>query len=187
MTENTKTKINNKLASLARRYSKALVSTAQKNNQLDAVFDDLQLINETFEISPDMTEFLLHPVVTINDKKDVLKSIFEGKITNTSLDFLYLLTDENKLNLLSTIAYTYEEEYDTIRNIVKVAIISAIEMDEDQKADLKTKLEKKLNKEIKLEYQTDSSILAGLVLKFQDKTIDASLANKLKHFEKQLA
>ncbi|MDD3594474.1 MAG: ATP synthase F1 subunit delta [Candidatus Gastranaerophilales bacterium] len=185
MAENT-TKINNKLSSLARRYSKALIKTAQEKNELDTVFNDLKLVDETYSNSSDMAEFLLHPVVTINDKKDVLKSVFDGKISNITLNFLFLLVDENKINLLPTIIYTYEEEYDEIKNIVKVEVISAIEIDEDLKTSLKAKLENKLQKEIKPEYKTDPSILAGLMLKFRDKIIDASLANKLKHFEKQL-
>ena len=72
------------------------------------------------------------------------------------------------------------------KNVVKVGVVSAVEIDEDLKNKLQNKLEKKLNKSVKFDFEINPEIIAGLVLKIQDKTIDGSLAARLEGFKKSL-
>ena len=61
-----------------------------------------------------------------------------------------------------------------------------MEIDEDLKHKLQEKLESKLNKSVKFDFETKPEIIAGVVLKIQDKVIDGSMAAKLEGFKKAL-
>ncbi len=179
--------IDNKLISLAKRYADALLQVAAGRGELDAVLSDLKLASSAYDSSDDLKKFMDHPAVSVNDKKAAVKEIFENKILVDSLNFLYVLVEKNKFSLIDTILYCYEEGMDVVRNILKVDVISAVEIDEDLKDALKVKLESKFQKSVKFEYKVNPEIIAGVILKIKDKTIDGSMAHKLECLEKQLA
>ena len=176
----------NKLIPLAKRYSEALTEVAKNKNELDIVWADLQTVEESITSVKEMANFLSHPVIPVFEKKDMVKSVFEGKINNDVLNLLYILLEKNKINLLSTILYCFEESMDEAKNILKVGVVSAAEIDEDLKHKLQEKLESKLNKSVKFDFETKPEIIAGVVLKIQDKVIDGSMAAKLEGFKKAL-
>ena len=176
----------NKLIPLAKRYSEALTEVAKNKNELDTVWTDLQTVEESITSVKEMVNFLSHPVIPVFENKDMVKSVFEGKINNDVLNLLYILLEKNKINLLSTILYCFEESMDEAKNILKVGVVSAAEIDEDLKQKLKEKLESKLNKSVKFDFETKPEIIAGVVLKIQDKVIDGSMAAKLEGFKKAL-
>ena len=103
------------------------------------------------------------------------------------MNFLFTLVDRNKFNLIDTILYCYENSLNDAKNILKVNVISAVEIDNDLKENLKSKLETKLRKAVVLDYEIKPEIIAGLILKIKDKTIDGSMAHKLQEMKKQLA
>ena len=176
----------NKLIPLAKRYSEALTEVAKNKNELDTVWTDLQTVEESITSVKEMANFLSHPVIPVFEKKDMVKSVFEGKINNDVLNLLYILLEKNKINLLSTILYCFEESMDEAKNLLKVGVVSAVEIDEDLKHKLQEKLESKLNKSVKFDFETKPEIIAGVVLKIQDKVIDGSMAAKLEGFKKAL-
>lgn len=178
--------IDNKLIPLAKRYSDALIDVAQSKNELDDVYSDLQTVSEALNSVDELNSFLSHPVIPLYEKKDMVKSVFEGKIKEDTLNLLFILLEKNKINLINTILYCFEESMDEAKNILKVSVISAVEVDEDLKQKLKEKLENKLNKAVKFEFELNPEIIAGLVLKIQDKVIDGSMAAKLEGFKKIL-
>lgn len=178
--------VDNKLITVAKRYSDALAQVAQEKNELDIVYSDLTTVVDALDAVSELKNFLTHPVIPQNEKKELLKSVFEGKITQDVLNLLFILAEKNKINILDTILYCFESSVDEAKNILKVGVVSAVDVDEDLKTKLKEKLEAKLKKTIKLEFELNPEIIAGLVLKIQDKTIDGSMAAKLEGFKKQL-
>jgi len=182
----SQTKIDNKQLPLAKRYSDAIISVAQDRNEVDDVFADIKNVSECLSLVEKMKMFLVHPVIPVSEKKDMISSIFKGKIKESSLNLLLILLEKNRFNILDTIKYCYENAMDDAKNVIKVSVVSAVEIDEDLKEKLQKKLEKKLSKSVKFEFEINPAIIAGLILKIQDKTIDGSLASRLEGFKKTL-
>lgn len=180
------TNIDNKLIPLAKRYSDALSQVAKERNELDAVYEDLKTVTESLNAVGVMKNFLSHPVIPFNEKEDLINAVFQGRIKECSLNLLFILLEKNKINLIDTIQYCYEESMDDAQNVLKIGVVSAVEVDEDLKAKLKEKLEKKLQKNVKFDFEINPDIIAGLVLKIQDKIVDGSMAAKLQGFKKSV-
>ena len=175
-----KLKIDNKLLPLAKRYSDAIIAVAKDRGEIDEVFTDLNTVSESLGMVTKMRDFLMHPVIPFSEKKDMIKSVFQGRIKASTLSFMFIL------NLLDTIKYCYEESMDEAKNIVKVDVVSAVEIDGDLKQSLKERLENKLHKAVKFVFDINPDIIAGLILKIQDKTIDGSMSAKIEGFKKIL-
>ena len=168
----------------AKRYSDALLELSQDS---DKIRKGLEEIVDTLSSSQDLKDFMSNPVISIEDKKSVIEKIFAGKIDKTLLNFLKLLVDKDRFNLIDEILESYSKDVDKQKNIQKVSVISAIELDEELKSKLINKLAQKLNKNIELETQLDKDIIAGLVIKTEDNVIDMSLKHKFEEMKKEIA
>ena len=133
-----------------------------------------------------LSQFLFSPVIKKDDKKEVINKLFAAHICKVTGDFLNLLADSDRIDIVSDILNQFSVFYNASRNIVKPLIKSAVELNSEQKNAIEYKLQTKLNKKIEPEYVTDSSIIGGLVIEIEDKTIDCSLKNKFENMQKHL-
>ena len=160
----------------AKRYAIALSQSAKGN--LEEINNDLALVDETIFQNEELKSFFSHPVISLHDKKETIKTAFENKINEKTLNFICTLLDEGRFLIFKTIFELFKKQKDIIENSQKIDVVSVLELDDNQKERLKEKLTSKLQKQIILNYQSNKDILGGLVIKFEDKVIDLSLKTK---------
>ncbi len=177
-------KIDIKNLKTAKRYAIALIETSKSN--LDEIESDLYSINEIIFENESLKAFFLHPVISLNDKKQTFIEAFQGKINQKTFNFILNLLDENRLNIFPSILELYKQVSNKLKNILPIEVISAIELDNSQKEKLSAKLEEKLQKNANITYTIDNSILGGLVVKYEDNIVDLSLRKKFENLKKQV-
>ena len=171
---------------VARKYSNALIISANEAGLSSNVYNDLLFILETIQTNKNLSDALQNPVVSLSDKKDILEKLFSVHVEKITLDFILLLLENNRFDALNEIVNQYSISYNEQNNIVKPRVISAIDLDESQKNRIIEKLQHKLSKVVEPEYITDENIIGGLVIEIGDKTIDFSLKTKFDTMKKQL-
>ena len=134
----------------------------------------------------ELKEFLNSPLIKIEDKKDVISRLFSIHVEKITLDFIYLLLDNTRIAVLDEILNQFSSSYNRKNNVVTPNIISAVELDDNQKQKIINNLENKLLKKIKPQYIINKEIIGGLILEIEDKTIDCSLKTKFENMKKQL-
>ena len=125
-------------------------------------------------------------MIKIEDKKDVISRLFSIHVEKITLDFIYLLLDNTRIAVLDEILNQFSSSYNRKNNVVTPNIISAVELDDNQKQKIINNLENKLLKKIKPQYIINKEIIGGLILEIEDKTIDCSLKTKFENMKKQL-
>ncbi len=166
----------------AKRYSNALLESA--GDLRDEILSDLDKINEIFNNNVEFQMFFKHPSVSLKDKKETLKDIFQNKINPKTFDFLNVLLDENRFDIFNSIYNVFKTDIQILKNQQNVFVTSAVELDEDEKEKIKQKLALKLNKEVILSCLKDEDILGGLIIKINDNIIDLSLKTKFDNLKK---
>ena len=117
----------------------------------------------------------MHPVISLKDKKETLKSALQDKVNILTLNFIETLLDENRFKIFKTIYELFKKEADKIKNKQEVEIISAVDINEKSKKMLEEKLKTKLK---------NQDILGGFIIKIEDKVIDLSLKTKFETLTK---
>lgn len=176
------TVISNKQIKLAKRYASALMSF----EDVDNIFQQLKEIAEVLKNSQDLKNFLENPIIRKEDKKSVIVEIFAQITDKNVLNFLKLLIDKNRFIYFNSILYQLSKEIDLKHNLSRIAVISAVDLSEDEKRILVQKISEKLSKEIKPTFEIQQDIIGGLIIKLGDKIIDTSIKAKLNSFKKQL-
>ena len=172
---------------ISSRYAKAIYGLAKESNLQDTVLSDFTLILKTIADSKELSNMVESPVVSSLKKYDIFKEIFEDSISTTTYNFVKLLTEKSRENLLDDIAYQYELIYNEANNRLPVIIYSAVELDEDSKSQIVSKLTEWTKKTILSEYKVDPSIKGGLKIKISDWVFDASVQNQLNKLRIALA
>lgn len=178
--------VNTQQIKTSKKYAEALFDIAQKYNKTDIVLSNLHTVADAFGSSRELCNFFANPIITNKDKKDVIKELFETRTEQITLNFLYLLTDNYKMDLLPDIALKFNEIKLDKQEIITVKAISAVIMKDFLKEKLKNKLESLLSKKVEIEYEVKAEIIAGLIVEIEGKTIDNSVLRKIKNIKKQL-
>ena len=178
--------IDKKQLNIAKNYSEALLKIGKEQNDTEKLYSQLGDVVSTVNNSEDLKRFLMNPLISENDKKEIIYKVFGKNFDLQIINLLNLLADNKRLSLIPTVYYAYEKAYEKFKNISEVTVVSAVIPDSNSKTRLKNILEKKLNKQIIFNYEIDKDILGGLIIKIGDKIIDLSLTKKIKDMEKQL-
>ena len=170
----------------ARKYAGALFQTAFENFKSEKIYNEIVFVTETINTNPQLKDVLENPAVMLSDKQDIISKIFSVHVEKITLDFLLLLLENSRINCLNSILEHLTGLMNKIKNIIRPVIISAAELNDEQKKRIISKLEDKLDKKVLPDYLIDTDIIGGIIIKIDDKTIDCSIKGRFDNMKKQL-
>jgi F-type H+-transporting ATPase subunit delta len=172
---------------VASRYAKSLMDLAIETKQLEAVRNDMLLINNVCSHNHEFVKLLESPVVKTDKKLAIFKGIFEGKISTVSSSFLNLIAAKRRESYLCDIAKSFDEQYKLFKNITTVKVESAIALDAELKKQILGLVKKTVTGEIELIEKTDPTLIGGFVLTINDNQLDQSVKRKLNDLRKSFS
>lgn len=101
-------------------------------------------------------------------------------------NFIKLLAENRRLDALPEIAEVFEELRADAERTVEAEVLSAFEIDDEQRRKIKDALSRRLEREVELDVKVDPSLIAGAVIRAGDLVIDGSAQGKLSQLAQQL-
>lgn len=173
---------------LASRYAKSLIDLAQETGRLDAVFNDLKLLETTCKESRPFVNFIKSPVINADKKEKIFHILFSDKISSLSDKFCKLLIKKGRENYLPEIAHAGIQQYRNIKNIRQVKITTAMPLEGTLRQDIIEKIRTEIPDEhIELLTAVNEDLIGGFVLETDNTLYDASIMRDLKDVKKQFA
>ena len=126
---------------LAHKYSRAIFELAQEEGKLEAYGKELLQVKKDLEDVPAAVAFFANPQVERKAKKELVKKMYEGELSQSIYHFLLLLVDKRRFALLSVIAEQYREMANAARGIVIADVTTAQPATEAQQQKIAAKLE----------------------------------------------
>ena len=80
----------------------------------------------------------------------------------------------------------FERRYNEAHNIAVALVRTAAALDESEKTKLREALEKQSGKQVVLNERVDASLLGGIVVEMDGKTLDGSVAGRLLAIRKKV-
>jgi len=113
-------------------------------------------------------------------------SVLDGKLSAEAENFVRVLADNRRLELLPEI----RAQYDALRNeregVIEAEVFSAFELDEAQLAGLIARLESTTGRQVKARVRLDKELIGGIKVVLGDKVIDGSVRAQLGALENAL-
>ncbi|XP_045448789.1 ATP synthase subunit O, mitochondrial-like [Melitaea cinxia] len=165
------------------RYVSALYSAALKTKQIDEVEKHIRAFEKEL-VKPKILEFLETGMISSTEKAKLLKEVGEQTgMPPTAVNFLVIVADNGRLNLLKRIIKMFFAVMQAHRNEALCEVITAKPLDEESRRALMDALKKFVKeKNIQLTEKVDPKIIGGVIVGVEDKHIDMSISRKIQMY-----
>lgn len=170
---------------LARPYAKAAYLFAKEGNTIAFWAESLGEIAKLIE-DPKLADLLSHPKFDPADFVEIVASKLKDKNAPYIKNFLLLLNENHRLNLLPDIYELFLADMQAEAETLQISVKSAMKLSKTELKDLQADLEKKFKQNIEMSVSEDSSLIGGLIIESGDYVIDGSLRGQLQRLKTNL-
>ena len=174
---------------IAKRYARALFALGQEQGAgaQKQYGEELARFAEAIEAAPLLDRVFRNPVIKIEDKKNVVRKVVQRlELSSMVTNFCLFLADKGRLGYFLPIQAYYNKLLDEQEGILRGSLITAIDLSREKQDQVRSGLEKQLNSNLVLDFETDQSILGGLLLRIGDKLYDASIKAQLEQVKENI-
>lgn len=168
-------------------YGEALFQTAMEKNQLDAFMEEVKLIQTVLEQNPEWDRLMKHPKISKQEKVEVMKGAFSGRISREMTGFLELILTKERYDHLRDIFRYFTLKVKEEKKIGTAYVTTPMELSEIRKSDIQDRLLKTTPYlTMEMHYDVDPSLIGGMVIRIKDRVVDSSIRTKLADMKREL-
>jgi F-type H+-transporting ATPase subunit delta len=171
---------------VARVYAEAFLNAADRRGQPAAVEELESLMRDVLPAQPLFAELLVSGAIGRRHKEAALRNIFDQKVSEVFLNFLLVLNDHQRLDLLPTIALAVREIMDERARRIRVRVHSAVPLADAQQSRLADEIRQTLGLEPVVETRVEPDLLGGVVVRVGDWLFDGSVRAELERIRNDI-
>ncbi|WVZ12345.1 hypothetical protein V8G54_016875 [Vigna mungo] len=177
-------------ATVASSYASALADVASANNTLDVTAADIEKISELFS-DPKVSDFFSDPTLAVEKKRQLVDEIAESSgFQPHTRNFLYILVDAQRIDLINEIAKEFELVYNKLTETELAVVTSVVKLESQHLAQIAKQVQKLTGaKNVRIKTLLDASLVAGFTVRYGSsgsKLIDMSVRKQLEDIAAQL-
>lgn len=168
------------------RYARALLQLANQREQAGAVREELRSLREILDGNAAFVLILSDPGVSKARRDALLTRAFAGRASQTLVNFLGLLNSKGRIGLLREMIEAYDDLMESQLGNIEVEVTVAQALSPTELEHVRERVGHALGGNAVIHQSVDEEIIGGLVLRVQDKLIDASVRHQLEMMRRQL-
>ena len=172
-------------STVARPYAEAAFRLANAGNALAKWSGMIGALAQVAEDKRVRTA-IADPALSDAQAAGVFISILSGKLDGQAENFIRVLAENKRLELLPEIHLQFEVLKNVREGVVEAEVYSAFELNDAQIADLAQRLEKRTGRKVRAKVQVDKELIGGVKVVIGDKVIDGSARGQLVALENAL-
>jgi len=175
------------IAQVVEPYAQALMAVAQSQNLVDKFEEDIQSLLGLLENSADLTQLIGSPLLKPEQKKVVLQQLLAQQIHPLMTNFLMLLVDRRRIQLIQGIGNYYQTLLRKLRQTVLAEVTSAVTLTEQQCQEVARKVTAITGSlHVELDTNVDPDLIGGVIIKVGSQVLDASIRGQLRRISLSL-
>lgn len=172
------------------RYSQTAFITASQAGNLYRVYNDMLYIQDLYKQSYDFKTICDNSGLNSNQLYEISKTIGDAAgFCETTLAFLDLVGKNQRYMYINEIAKKYIQCYHLLSKEQKISIISAYELNDQEKSRVKEALHanpENAGKSFIVDFSVNSSIVGGLQMYSENKFMDLSLNSRIDKLKEEV-
>jgi F-type H+-transporting ATPase subunit delta len=172
---------------LGKVYAEALLNVAEKRGESEVIEQELTgMVRDLFDRHPTLELLLASRAVRKNRRLEIIEQTFAGRISELMFDFLRVLNSKDRMDLLRSVRKAYLALLDNRAKRVRVRVVSAVALSDEQSQELRRTLSDSLHKEPILDAKVDPALLGGMIVQVGDTVYDSSVRSRIENIRRQL-
>lgn len=161
------------------QYAKALFNSDPESQHLRKYLQELEDVSGILKNTPGMLKLLENPQIPLDERYNILKKAFDGKVSPVLLKLMFLLLRKRKVHFIPDIADEFHHMVAKSLGIVEVTVISPWPLSDTLRKSVKAELEQFSHHEIEIHEEIDPSLIGGISVIMGSKMMDFSLQGRL--------
>lgn len=173
---------------VARRYASALADVVISRNEQAEVREELRAWERMILSNTLLLEAFVNPTIPYEQKSKLLNELItRTQVRQTTANFLRVLLKNQRLADLPQVNAKLEQVLDERAGVVTAQVTSARPVSESIRTTLEETLGQITRRRVRLTFETDESLLGGIVTRIGSTIYDGSVRNQLKRLGQELA
>ena len=172
---------------ISKTYGDALFELAVEKDKVDVLLQEIEQLQEVLSGNAEFGRLMNHPKIIKEEKIQVAKDVFEGRVSEELLGFLTIIITKDRYKDIDAILDYFVAEVKRYKGIGIATVTTAVPLKEDQCKKIEQKLlDTTEYKKMEIHYQLDESLIGGMVVRIGDRVVDSSIKTKLNELQKDL-
>lgn len=173
------------LATLARPYAEAVFKRAKETGSSQQWSDNLGFL-ATAMSDQQLAAAADNPRIEQDRFTQLLLDICDGQISDEGENFVRLLIENGRLNLVSYIREIFEEYRAEDEGYIDAEVKTAFPLSKVDEKKLIETLKKVLNRDVRLRVEENRSLIGGVLVRAGNTVIDGSVSGQLQKLSRKL-
>ena len=177
------------IPTLVRVWSDAIFTLAEKQpagNAADEMLAEWNGLVELFDRQPGLETLFASPLVSFDEKRELVEKAFRGKASDLLVDALQVMRSKGRLWLVRAVAEAFRKTWLERRGQIEVEVTSAVTLSPEQRQSITAAAAKFTGRQAILVEAVDPDLLGGFVLRAGDRKFDGSVARELERIKENL-
>ncbi|GHU41924.1 F0F1 ATP synthase subunit delta [Clostridia bacterium] len=173
---------------VSKTYGDALFELAVESSRMDELLAEVEAVSAILAANGEFLKLMNHPKIVKEEKQRILDEVFAGQISKGLMGFMRVLVLKDRYDQVESVFSYFVAQVKEYKSIGTAVVSSAFPLTEIQK----WKIEDKLLKTTKyvsfdISYQTDESLIGGMIIRIGDRVVDSSVSGKLARLRRELS
>ena len=171
---------------IAVRYAKALFELAGEQKSIDAVYEDMKVIDRLCAMQ-EVKEIITNPVIPQKKRNEIIVALAGESANKLTIKFIELVFSHGRGDYLGAAARNYLDLTRRHRGIRQVTVTTAVPVSGKIREELASVITGTDHGTVEFIEQVDGAVMGGFIIRVDDAYIDASVRTRLNRFRKEFS
>lgn len=172
---------------ISKTYGDALFELAVEEDKIDALLEEIEQLQKVLSENDEFGRLMNHPKIIKEEKIQVAKNVFEGRMSDELLGFLIIIISKDRYRDIDAILDYFIAEVKKYKGIGIATVTTAVPLREEQCKKIERRLlDTTSYTTMEMNYMLDKSLIGGMVIRIGDRVVDSSIKTKLSELQKEL-
>lgn len=174
---------------VSKTYGEALFEIAMESGEDKAqeLMEEILGVSAVLQQNPEFDELMKHPGIPKQEKLQVLKEVFHGRVSEELESFLEVIVSKERYRDMTDIFSYFVDRVKETRKIGVAYVTTAVDLTAAQKSAVESRILGTTGyRSMEMHYMVDASIIGGMIIRINDRVVDSSIRTKLDGLKKQL-
>ena len=172
---------------ISKTYGDALFELAVEEGKIDVLLEEVEQLQKILAENEDFGRLMNHPKIIKEEKIEVAKTVFEGRVSEELFGFLTIIISKDRYREIDEILKYFVAKVKEYKGIGIATVTTAVPLKDSQCKEVEKKLlDTTQYKSMEINYGVDASLIGGMVIRIGDRVVDSSIRTKLSELQKEL-
>ena len=172
---------------ISKTYGEALFELAVEEEKTELFMEEIKALLDIMKQNPDFSILMNHPKIAKEEKVQVIKKVFEGRISDELVAFFSLIIQKDRYREIEAILTYFLDRMKEFKGIGVAYVTTPLQLSDNEKDEVEKKLlETSKFQSMEMHYSIDEKLIGGMIIRIGDRVVDSSVQNKLNELQRDL-